>query len=361
MLNRFFRTSIRPIFLWTLSTEIICLILFFVFDRYSEWQAMTSSITPLSERIKIENGNLTTIAQICGGLVILVGLFFTGWNTRIAQRNMEIAEAGKITDRFSKAVEQLGNDKLEIRLGGIYALERITLDSARDHPQVRAVLAAFVRTNSPWKENKTPKAELAADIQAILTVIGRLKCVYHNNDYLSFSLEEMEKWRLDLSRTNLSKAYLIKAHFEGADLQMTRLDNANLCLSDLRLSNLEGANLSNADLGGANVEMAYLKKANLEGANLEITNFHYTNLQLANLKKAKLGGAILKGAHLQQAQLDGAELAYANLEGANICDVNLEGARLTKALNLTIDQLSTVKTLYNVVGLDSTILGRVLN
>src|SRR4051794_21558310 len=32
----------------------------------------------------------------------------------------------RITESFSKAIEQLGNDKLEIRLGGIYMLERIS-------------------------------------------------------------------------------------------------------------------------------------------------------------------------------------------------------------------------------------------
>ena len=32
----------------------------------------------------------------------------------------------RITENFSKAVEQLGSDKLEVRLGGIYSLERIS-------------------------------------------------------------------------------------------------------------------------------------------------------------------------------------------------------------------------------------------
>jgi hypothetical protein len=32
----------------------------------------------------------------------------------------------RITESFSKATEQLGSDKLELRLGGIYTLERIS-------------------------------------------------------------------------------------------------------------------------------------------------------------------------------------------------------------------------------------------
>ena len=35
----------------------------------------------------------------------------------------------RVTESFSKAIEQLGSDKLEVRLGGIYALERISQES----------------------------------------------------------------------------------------------------------------------------------------------------------------------------------------------------------------------------------------
>ena len=57
-----------------------------------------------------------------------------------------------MTDRYTKAIEQLGSGKLDIRLGGIYAPERIAHDSPRDHPTVLEVLAAFIREHShePW-------------------------------------------------------------------------------------------------------------------------------------------------------------------------------------------------------------------
>jgi len=35
----------------------------------------------------------------------------------------------RITESFSKAIEQLGSDKLEVRVRGIYALERISRES----------------------------------------------------------------------------------------------------------------------------------------------------------------------------------------------------------------------------------------
>src|ERR1035437_1115538 len=76
------------------------------------------------------------------------------------------------------------------------------------------------------------------------------------------------------------------------------------------------------------------------------------NLFRANLKRINLEKATLKGANLQGANLEGANLRKANLQGANLEGTNLveaifEGANLEGALNLSIDQLSRVRTLYN--------------
>ena len=51
----------------------------------------------------------------------------------IDRERQEIDRQGQITDRYTKAIDQLGSEKLDVRIGGIYALERIARDSARDH------------------------------------------------------------------------------------------------------------------------------------------------------------------------------------------------------------------------------------
>jgi hypothetical protein len=57
-----------------------------------------------------------------------------------------------MTDRYTKTIEQLGSGKLDVRLGGIYAPERIARDSPWDHPTVLEFLATFIREHShePW-------------------------------------------------------------------------------------------------------------------------------------------------------------------------------------------------------------------
>jgi hypothetical protein len=48
---------------------------------------------------------------------------------------------------------QLASENLTERLGGIYALEHLMLESERDHQTVVDVLAAFVRARAPISES----------------------------------------------------------------------------------------------------------------------------------------------------------------------------------------------------------------
>ena len=86
------------------------------------------------------------------GLFAAGALIFTARNFALSRRTFELAEQGQVTDRYTRAIEQLGSDKLGVRVGGIYALERIARHCVRDHPAVMEVLAVFIREHSrePW-------------------------------------------------------------------------------------------------------------------------------------------------------------------------------------------------------------------
>src|SRR5215471_13268166 len=124
---------------------------------------------------KAENDARATLAQILGGFAVLIGLYFAWKNITASAKNLELTKEGQVTERFTKAIEQFGNSKLRIRLGGIYALARIARDSERDHWPIMEVLTTYVRQYTPPKkildtpEDKTKP--LTADIQAILRVI----------------------------------------------------------------------------------------------------------------------------------------------------------------------------------------------
>jgi hypothetical protein len=117
-------------------------------------------------------GRLLTLAA---GLLATGALLYTARNFALSRRTFELTEQGQVTDRYTKAIEQLGSDKPGVRIGGIYALERVARDSARDHPTVMEVLTAFIR--KPWPPTdvggQEPVRSTQPDIQAALTVIGR--------------------------------------------------------------------------------------------------------------------------------------------------------------------------------------------
>jgi hypothetical protein len=112
--------------------------------RLPGWQVarLSLKIRDPKARADVEDNFRKTVGQALGGAAVLIGavaayLQFT--------QQQQAARERLTTENFSKAIEQLGSDKLEVRLGGIYALERISKESPQDHWTVMENLTAFVR------------------------------------------------------------------------------------------------------------------------------------------------------------------------------------------------------------------------
>jgi hypothetical protein len=100
-----------------------------------------------------------TFLTLSAGVLAAAALLFTARNFVLSRRTFELTEQGQVTERYTRAIEQLGSDKLDVRIGGIYALERVARDSPRDHPTVVEVLSAFVREHSNERPaDQVPKA-----------------------------------------------------------------------------------------------------------------------------------------------------------------------------------------------------------
>jgi hypothetical protein len=104
----------------------------------------------------------TAILATLAGLLATLGAYHT-------HRTFALNRAGQITERFTRAIDQLGSSELDVRLGGIYALERIGRDSRDDHPQVVEVLNAYVREHACW-EPTTPLTPTVTPDPAIAAI-----------------------------------------------------------------------------------------------------------------------------------------------------------------------------------------------
>ncbi len=273
--------------------------------KVPQWQVAREKGLSRKEQFDKRNEARKTLATILGGVAFLTGGFFTWRNFNLAQESLRVSQQGQITDRFTKAMEQLGavdsqgKPRFEVRLGGIYSLEAIARESKDLHWPIMEVLCSYVRGNAPAQppanaasagqkkksgsEGTTSQQEVhpRADIQAVLTVLGRRDASQENENQL-----------LDLSGTNLA----------GADLRKAHLTRADFTEADLRGADLREADLREADLREADLREADLREADLRGAFLYVGDLREADLSVANLGGADLSGADLSGADFHRGE-----------------------------------------------------------
>jgi hypothetical protein len=237
-------------------------------------------------------------AAIGVGGTVIIGVAGFWANVRNTNKTTALTLQGQVTDRYTKAIEQLGSKEIDVRVGGIYALERIARDSARDQPTVMEVLAAFVRDHSreqwplptAYKVGANPPARLTRlDVQAAVTVIGR-RTIRDVSQLID--LNQANLTRAYLYRANLTLVNLYRATLTPANLTDANLTEANLTEADLTRSNLARVNLTSATLTRATLSLANLTDANLTDANLIYADLTDANLTRTNLTDAKLIGAV---------------------------------------------------------------------
>jgi len=263
----------------------------------------------------------TAVAGIVSVLLVGVGLVLTNDFNRdqlalqqtTAQQQQDLALKGQRAERFIRAVDQLGQEgdnKLGIRLGGIYALEALMKEFSTDQNVVTEVLCAFVRSHAPWREEDKAIPDAQPDVRAAMTVLGRRP-------------DPDRHAPLDLSNTALG-------------LEDFNLPGASFRDVDLSVSNFNDAKLPRADLRGSDVSQAYLKRADLRDADLTGVDLTSTSLRATNLTGASLRNVNFAKADLTGADLSGADLAAisGSLTDAQLSCVKTDAAtRLPTGLN----------------------------
>jgi len=144
-------------------------------------------------------------------------------------------------------------------------------------------------------------------------------------------------------------------------LNRHKIHEINLVNCHLPRTNLNYVNLAGSNMNSANISQSSLIESNLENARLNQTNFENSNLNQANLRGAYASGANFNDAFLIKTQFENAFLIKANFNNAFLMESNLQNcylmgadlqnaslykADLRGAKGLTVEQLSTVKTLY---------------
>jgi uncharacterized protein YjbI with pentapeptide repeats len=312
-------------------------------------------------------GLITAFGALVAAPIALIRVYTT-------ERQTRVAEQGHMTDRISKAVEQLGAEKtvkrrvtdaegkeatveqtvpnIEVRIGGLYALERIAQDSmatdrGRDHIRVMELLCAYVRENAPAsiakdvKEGTIDFPEPRTEIQIAMQVIGRRSPEQIALERGKATQNGAEGYRLDLRATflreieiasmNFAFARFTGAKMEGADLRGAQIERADLRHAQIRSAVLWDAQMAGADLSRAQMEGAEFYRAQMQGADLSYAQMKGADLSRAQMEGADLSGAKMLEANLSYAQMHRTHLCNAEMYRARLSGAQMEGADLTGA------------------------------
>jgi Pentapeptide repeats (8 copies) len=203
-----------------------------------------------SQLANAESSIRGSLLQAVGGILLVAGAI-TAWRQfATARKQHSLDRHVAVTEAFARAIENLGNkESADVRLGGIYSLDRVSDDDPAERARVAEILSAFIRDRS------SSETDVPQDVLAALRILTR------------------RPWPIIIDLTD--------AHLKGVQLRNAQLANARLNGVNLSEAHLTGANLSETDLTGAD-----LRKADLKGVDFRNTSLTDTRMSGAHASAA---------------------------------------------------------------------------
>ena len=193
--------------LWLFAGIVLIAVILWSIDHYRDW--LTNDLwiwlgTTPDGRVESNSATLRNV-----GLVIaaVVALPLAIWRSKVAERQADTAQRGLLNERYQTGAEMLGSNVLSVRLGGIYALQRLADEHPEQyHVQIMRLFCAFVRNPTMSGERKHASEvtrepphtvpSLHEDIQAVVRVIGTRR-----KEFLD--LEGKARFHLDMRGSDL--------------------------------------------------------------------------------------------------------------------------------------------------------------
>jgi pentapeptide repeat protein len=296
-----------------------------------------SLVGSFERRIEAAKVFFPILLALVGGPLLIWRVITAHIQAQATRHQADTGREAHYTSLFTRAVEQLGatrevketietddgaGDKkretntkteanLEVRLGAIYAFDRIARDSERDHWPIMEVLCAYVR--NPQNEGRQGPGgtygEVRVDVQAALSVIGRRTSgrIKH---------EKARGLQLDFS-----KAPIAGAQLAGGDFSNSKFSYADMRDAAMRMAKLNGARFFGTNLQGADFPEADLSDARFNSSKLDSAWFGFAHLRGATFENADIGTASFLLSRLAGAVFFDADLSKArDLDAAALVD-----------------------------------------
>lgn len=339
--------SMRPLLPYLVLLSALCVIGVFFVPPWVVRRRLGARSLDTEKVIEAENSLRSSLFQAIGSALLVLGFVVT-WQQLDQSRDqaertnnqtaaqLELTRNGQVAERFARAMEQLASDRVDVRVGGIYALESLLEEfeaeqrkaagsgaeadedlraGARTTSAIVEILVAYVQVRTKRVPDATAP-NTAHDVQAVLTILGRhaarvpIQVSLANTDLRGYRLagcvsedqcarfDKADFSGSDLRRVDFIETSLATALFVGANLEEARLQQAMLADATLSGAGLGNTNLSGADLTRAVMQEAILTRTDVSGANLDGADFCGAKIvavdfsAATNVATAKLDGAI---------------------------------------------------------------------
>ena len=335
---------------------VLAVVLFIaIFWRVFDWQGADwidgwLGTSDLATAIKWET--IKTLSQALLGLGLIVGIYVAYRRALASEETSKAQHNANEQKMFNEATAKLGDKSASVRLGGIYALDKLASSNEAYLTRIVEILCAHLRETAQQgndeeenkkkdrkegkKENKEEDEKIdkkkyaekykdkpSNEIQSLLEVLSGLN---------QLGEEKQEDRQSKPVRLNLSGAYLVGANLEDACLNRADLSSTDIRKAHLSRAQLQKANLQNAKMQRARLGKAQLQGASLWGAQMREARLVEAQMQMASLDHAQMQGAYLWGAQMQGARLGWAQMQRAYLWGAQMQMVSLDHAQMQGAI-----------------------------
>jgi uncharacterized protein YjbI with pentapeptide repeats len=345
------------------------------FGLFASFQLAYETATgKFADRIEAAKVFFPILLALVGGPLLIWRVITAHIQAQAARHQADTGREAHYTSLFTKAVEQLGATRdvsdpnmyvqgplkggkliretvtktepnLEVRLGAIYALERIARDSDRDHWPIMEVLCAYLRNSQNsgvastapvgeldkdardmkqerpsligWKMS-LPKPRL--DIQAAVDVIGR-------RSKSSILRERALGLQLDFSGANLQLVKFDRGDFSESIFHTSQIGGASFVEADLTHVSFLDVNASCANFDRARMQYAKFMYAHIEDASFQATHLANSEINHVNAWFTDFERAVLTESYLTDGAFVAASFTHANLANCRIEFSNFESAK----------------------------------
>jgi uncharacterized protein YjbI with pentapeptide repeats len=290
--------------------------------------SMTAAFGNETARVEAAKVFFPVVLTLVGG-PFLIWRVITAHLLAIAARNQaQIGRESHYTTLFTKAVEQLGATRdvttqelvskpdgsaseavlrtepnLEVRLGAIYALERIATDSERDHWPIMEVLSAYVR-NAQNAGRLVPKPDGTKSLIAWFDEIRRSG-----------------------PRVDIQAAFTVMCRRSETRIEREREENQFLDFSEANLQNIRAArgNLSEANFCGASLDFASFREIGLQNAQFDDSSFYGVRFDSSDLSRVGFEDCKIERSNFYDCTLTAGRFIQATLRNVTFSACDLSG------------------------------------